>query len=94
LRSIVADFVLVGLNWLLLGGLLVPLRAVFPRVHTFEYAAGAPASLLGIAVLHAALITLMGYTEGLYTAYSDLRRQARILAKSVLWTNHPALLCL
>jgi len=91
LRSIAADFVLVGLNWLLLGGLLVPLRSAFPRVRLFEYAAGAPASLLGIAVLHAALITLMGYTEGLYASSSDLRGKARILAKSVFWTT--TLLC-
>ena len=65
-RSTAADFALVALNWLLLGALLVPLRVLFPHVRSFEYAAGAPVSLLGIALLHAALITLMGYTEGLY----------------------------
>jgi len=91
LRSVAADFVLVGLDWLLLGGLLVPLRGLFPRVRLFDYAAGAPASLLGLAVLHAALITLMAYTEGLYAAGVDLNRQARILAKAVFWTT--ALLC-
>ena len=91
LRSVTADFALVGLNWLLIGALLVPLRGLFPRVWLFKYAAGAPASLLGIAVLHAALITLMGYTEGLYSRVFDRREQARILGKSVLWAT--TLLC-
>ena len=52
----------------------------------------APISLLGIALLHAALITLLGYTEGLHAEGSDLRQQARILGKSVLWAT--AVLCL
>ncbi len=91
LRSIAADFALVGLNWLLIGALLVPLRGLFPRVWAFEYAAGAPAALLGISVLHAALITLMGYTEGLYSGVCSLPEQARVLGKSVLWAT--TLLC-
>jgi len=91
LRSTAADFALVGLNWLLIGALLVPLRAFFPQVRVFAFAAGAPGSLLGIAVLHAALITLMGYTEGLYGGAGDLRQHTRILGKSVLWAT--TLLC-
>ena len=91
-RSTAADFALVALNWLLIGALLVPLRTLFPHVRTFGFAAGAPVSLLGTAVLHAALITLMGYTEGLHAGGRDLRRQARILGKSVIWAT--ALLCL
>lgn len=91
-RSIAADFALVTLNWLLIGAAQVPLRGLFPHVRLFEYAAGAPVSLLGIALLHGALITLMGYTEGLHNGSSDLRRQARILGKSVLWAT--TLLCL
>ena len=90
LRSTAADFALVGLNWLLTGALLVPLRNFFPHVRGF--AAAAPGSLLGIAVLHAALITLLGYTEGLYAEGGDLLRQARILGKSALWAN--VMLCL
>ncbi len=86
-RSTAADFALVALNWLVLGALLVPLRVLFPHVRPFEYAAGEPVSLLGIALLHAALITLMGYTEGLYAGGSDLRKQARILGKSVVWAT-------
>jgi exopolysaccharide biosynthesis polyprenyl glycosylphosphotransferase len=90
-RSMAADFALVALNWLLIGALQVPLRVLFPHVRLFEFAAGAPVSLLGIALLHAALITLMGYTEGLHTGNSDRRGQARILGKSVLWAT--TLLC-
>ena len=81
-----ADFALVALNWLLMGAVLVPLRMIFPRVRSFDYAAGAPVSLLGIALLHASLITLMGYTEGLQTG-RDLRRQAVVLGRSVLWAT-------
>jgi exopolysaccharide biosynthesis polyprenyl glycosylphosphotransferase len=91
LRSTAADFMLVGLNWLLTGALLVPLRALFPGVRGFAFAAGAPDALLGIAVLHAALITLLGYTEGLYAEGGDLRR-TRILGKSALWAT--TVLCL
>jgi exopolysaccharide biosynthesis polyprenyl glycosylphosphotransferase len=86
-RATAADFALVGVNWLLLGALLVPLRALFPHVRIFDYALGAPLSLLGIALLHAALITLMGYAEGLYGAGRDLRRQGKILGKSILWAT-------
>ena len=92
LRSMSADFALVALNWLLVGALLVPLHMFFPRVRSFEFAAGAPISLLGIALLHAALITLVGYSEGLHAESSDLRGQARILGKSVLLAT--AVLCL
>jgi exopolysaccharide biosynthesis polyprenyl glycosylphosphotransferase len=92
LRSTAADFMLVGLNWLLTGALLVPLRALFPGVRGFSFAVGAPDALMGIAVLHAALITLLGYTEGLYAEGGDLRRLVRILGKSVLWAT--TVLCL
>ncbi|HEX4784609.1 MAG TPA: sugar transferase [Candidatus Sulfotelmatobacter sp.] len=90
-RSMAADFALVALNWLLIGALQVPLRGIFPHVRLFQYAAGSPRSLLGIALLHAALITLMGYTEGLHGANCPRRVQAPILGKSVLWAT--ALLC-
>jgi exopolysaccharide biosynthesis polyprenyl glycosylphosphotransferase len=92
LRSAAADFALVGTNWLLTGALLVPLRAFFPRVWVFRFAMGAPAALLGIAVLHAALVTLLGYTEGLYAPTGNVLRQGQILGKSVLWAT--MLLCL
>lgn len=93
LRLMAADFALVALNWLSIGALLVPLRVLFPHVRMFDYAAGAPGSLLGIALLHAALITLMGYTKGLHADAGgvELRGQARILGKSVIWAT--ALMC-
>jgi exopolysaccharide biosynthesis polyprenyl glycosylphosphotransferase len=87
LRSVAADFALVGLNWLLIGAFLVPLRELFPNVRIFKYAEGAPLSLLGVAILHAALITLIGQSEGLYARRSDLHARKCLLIKSVLWAT-------
>jgi exopolysaccharide biosynthesis polyprenyl glycosylphosphotransferase len=87
LRSVSADFALVILNWLLLGALLVPLRMVFPQRWVFRYAAGAPIFLVGVALLHGALITLIGYSGGLYTGSGELREQGRILANAILWST-------
>jgi exopolysaccharide biosynthesis polyprenyl glycosylphosphotransferase len=84
----VVDFALVAMNWLLIGALLVPLRGLFPHVRLFEYAAGAPVSLLGIAFLHGALITSMGFRNG----RGDLRSQTRVLARSVFLAT--TVLCL
>lgn len=89
LRSTAADFVLVGLNWLLTGTTLATLGKTF--LHLRGFAAGAPNSLVGIAVLQATLITLLGYSEGLYAEDADLCRQAWIVGKSVLLAS--ALLC-
>ena len=89
--STAGDCALVALNWLLVGALLVPLRTMFPYVRVFGYAAGAPVSLLGIALLHAALITLIGHGDGLYVSGIRPREQTRILAKCVLWAT--AILC-
>ncbi len=90
-RSASAAFGLVTLNWLLLGGLLVALHALFPQKRIFGYAAGAPSTLLGIALLHATLITLIAHAEGLRTL-TELTGQRWILGKSVLWAT--GLLCL
>ena len=87
MRSMAADVALVGLNWLLLGALLVPLHRAFPQVRLFGYDAGRPFSLLGIAVLHATLIVLMGHIEELYAADGSRLRRLRILCKSVLWAT-------
>ena len=83
LRSTAADFAIVGLDWLVIAASLL----LFPVGRVVEDAVAASTSLLGIAVLHAALITLMGYSEGLYAEGSDRRRQAQILGKSVLWAT-------
>ncbi len=82
LRLMAADFTLVELNWLFVGTLPLFTRTIEPLV---------PSRLLGIALLHAALITLLGYSEGLYTHNSDLRQQARGLGKATLWAA--GLLC-
>lgn len=91
LRSMAADWALVALNWLVVGAILVPLRALFPRVWSFGYGAGAPIFLVGLAVLHAALITLIAHSEGLRSTAFELRKESRILAKSILWAS--VLLC-
>ncbi len=87
LRSIVTDFALVATNWLLLGAALVPLRNAFPGIRTFGFASGAPFYLLGLALLHASLITLVGYTEGLYKPNAEPRKVIFVLGKSVLWAT-------
>lgn len=91
LCALSTDWALVVLNWLMIGAVLVPLHSVFPYVWSFGYAAGTPIALLGLAVLQAALITLIGHTEGLYACGSDLRTQREILAKSTVWAM--SLLC-
>lgn len=87
LRCLAMDFALVGLNWLFLGALLVPLRSLFPRILIFSYDAGAPAALLGLALLNAALITLLAYSEGNYDRSTDLPLQTHSLGKSILWAT-------
>jgi len=91
LRCTTTDWALVCLNWLIVGAVLVPLREQFPQVWSFGYAAGAPIALLGVALLHAALITLIAHTEGLQLVQSDRRKVSEILAKSVIWAT--SLLC-
>lgn len=91
IRSMGTDCALVTLNWLILGAALVPLRELFPQVWSFRYAAGTPIYLLGMAMLHAALITLIGYSEGLHIRSNGLRRQIKILVKSITWST--VLLC-
>ncbi len=85
LQSIGMDCVLIALNWLSLGVLLLPFRVMLPDIPLFEFALRSSVFLLGVSLLHAALITLLGYTEGLYQAGSDLRSQTRFMAKAVLW---------
>jgi exopolysaccharide biosynthesis polyprenyl glycosylphosphotransferase len=84
LRSIGTDCALITLNWFSLGVLLLLFRVIFPNIDVSEFAL--PTSFLGgVSLLHAALITLLGYTEGLYRAGSDLPAQAKSLSKAVLW---------
>lgn len=83
LHSAVMDWALIVMNWLVLGAVLLPLRASFPEIAPLGCAAGAPVVLIGVAMLQAALITLVGYTEGLHLPAANLRIQARMVAKSV-----------
>ena len=83
-RSVIADFTIVTGNWLLLGALRAWLPTFFPRLSFLGDSTHPSVPVLGIALIHAALITLMAYTEGLSSA-ADYGAQARILAKSVLW---------
>ncbi len=85
--SMSADFALITVSWLLMGALLSVLRSELANVRWFELGEMAAVSLLGLAMLHAALITLLGYTEGLHLEAADLGKQTRILGKSVLWAT-------
>jgi exopolysaccharide biosynthesis polyprenyl glycosylphosphotransferase len=94
LRSLVLDFAFVGLNWLLIWAVTFPVHTAFPQAHLLDPRPGAsfPLHLLGVALLCAALITLFGYSEGLYATSGDLRTRARSLANAVLWST--TLLCI
>lgn len=88
LSALLADFALVGVNWLLVAAIFLQLHRVFAQAQWFEHPAAAAArQVLGIALLHATLITLFGYSEGLYICSGELRRQATALAKAVLWAS-------
>jgi exopolysaccharide biosynthesis polyprenyl glycosylphosphotransferase len=87
LHATSADLALVTANWLFLGTALIALREIFPRMVSSGFPENPPGYLLGIALLHGALITLMGYSEGLYADGAGLWRQARVLGKSVIWAT-------
>ena len=91
LKAVAVDFVLVGMNWLFVGALILGLQNEFPQIRGLAEPAGYAVSVLGIALLHAVLITLLGYSEGLYAITGGLDRQARALGKAVLWAT--LLLC-
>ncbi len=94
LRSIGTDCALIALNWLSLGVLLLLFRGMFPDVPLFEFARRSSAFLLGVSLLHAALITLLGYTEGLYKAGSDFPAQTRSNGQGRAMGQHGLVLCL
>jgi FlaA1/EpsC-like NDP-sugar epimerase len=82
--SMVVDFALVALNWMLLGILGAPLGTSVPHSPEGSENVGAAISWMGIAVLQGALITLLAYSEGLQAEGLSVRGQARILGKSVV----------
>jgi exopolysaccharide biosynthesis polyprenyl glycosylphosphotransferase len=81
--SMVVDFALVALNWMLLATLGAPLRTSLPRSPEISRNVDAAMSWVGIALLQGALITLLAYSEGLQAEGLSIRGQARILGKSV-----------
>ena len=85
--SMVLDFALVTLNWILVGVLGAPLQILLPRSPVVSPSVGAAISLIGIALLQGALITLLAYSEGLHAEGMSARGQGRILGKSVLWAT-------
>jgi len=93
LGAMAADFALITVNWLLVVAIFLQFGRVFSHTRAFEHsAAGAIRhQVLGIALLHAALTTLLGYSEELYAWSGDLRREAAALGKSAFWAT--AILC-
>jgi hypothetical protein len=85
IRSIGIDCALIALNWVCLGALLLPLGVVIPDARLFEFGPRSVVFVLGISLLNAALITLVAYTEGLYTSGRELALQTRSIGKAVLW---------
>ncbi len=87
LRATLTDFALILLTWLLIGAILIPLRRAFPSIRVFGFSAGLPTSLLGVGLLHASLITLLGHSELLYVPGTELAGRIRVLGKSVLFAS-------
>ncbi|HET9408166.1 MAG TPA: sugar transferase [Candidatus Sulfotelmatobacter sp.] len=87
-RYVAPDLAIICLNWLLLGAVALAFFGGLPGMLFLSPVSGSsPGSyLLGIATLHGALITLLGYTEGLYET-PNASQQIPILAKSVLWAT-------
>lgn len=86
-RLVTADFALVTLDWFLLGALLVLTRTHFPAAHILTYATGGASFLLGMSVLQGALITLIGYSSGLYVTSHEGSQPAKSLANAVFWST-------
>ncbi len=91
LKSVIIDFVLIAFDWLFLGGLTILLPPL-ARAIGLRQGVWSPVLLMGISILHAALITLVAHTEGLYAAHIELTSQARILAKAILLST--SVLCI
>ncbi len=91
LKSTAIDFTLVVLSWLILATALPWLR----HLSSLSGSGGVthiPVPLLGAALVHAVLVTMVTYIEGLQIDCSDLRSQVFVLGKAVLWAT--SVLCL
>ncbi|MFZ0772309.1 MAG: sugar transferase [Candidatus Sulfotelmatobacter sp.] len=88
LRSALKDYVLVMLDWILVAQIYLRIQAAFPRMPAlpgpFGTSAVSPA-LIGVALLHAVLINLLGRPAGAPLVDADLRVQMRALGKAVFW---------
>ncbi len=91
LQSTTVDFVLVLFSWLILAAALSWLKQL-PGLRVFESLNHFPVPLLGAAVMHAVLVTMVTYIEGLQVECADLRSQVEVLGKAVLWAT--TVLCL
>jgi exopolysaccharide biosynthesis polyprenyl glycosylphosphotransferase len=86
-----ADWATVALSWLVVGSVLTEIQIPYLTSQRM-FVDVDPAACVGFAILQAALITLLGYSEGLYAEQVAANRQPRILGKSVSWTT--VILCL
>lgn len=84
LSSVARDGALIILNWLFMAVIGTLLQGLIPATRTIPVFPRSPGSLGAISILHAALITLIAYTEGLYTVAFERKPQSKILAKAVL----------
>jgi len=66
-------------------------RFWFPGMRAMQWTSPSPFFLLGVALLQASLITLIGYSEGLYEHEGDWHRQTGTLVKAALLGS--AVLC-
>ena len=85
-RLIAVDLLFIATNWFLIGAVGLWLRASgFWGGESHSW----PESLIGIALFHGALITLLAFTEGFYRDDwdGDLRQQGLALGKALLWAT-------
>ena len=86
LRSSLKDYLLVVLNWVLVGEICLRLQVAFPHPSTLPGLLRtwsiAPA-LLGVALLHGALINLLIGPDRLHVEGGDFHKQMRIVGKAV-----------
>ena len=88
LSAMATDFVLAWVVWLLVVAGFLQLHRLFAQAQLFDLPAEATVrQVLGIALLHATLTTLLGYTEGLYSRSGEWRQRATALGKAAFWAT-------
>ena len=84
------DYLLVTLNWVLVAEICLRLRAAFPHMPTFPgllRSSSISPTLLGIALLHGALIHLLSGAGGLRGTGTDWRKQMRSVSMAIFWAT-------